>query len=143
MTQVIAREHFTSKWAFKEIVRKFSNQHKWAQAPVLDQWSKVVRHGGLAPSGRPHSTGKTSFDDFMFDPVKFSCDEFTRLRALCEQSVPVAGPNYVRDGIDDEWAVIVGLVEGTIACRRLTEHVFKSEERLRLLVPSRLRSKGN
>lgn len=43
--------------------------------------------------------------------------------------------HQVREGTEDEWSVIAGLVEDTVACRRVPtsiSQVLKSEERFRL-----------
>ena len=115
LAQSITRELFTSKWAFKELCGSFLVSTNGLR---LQCWTRV--QGGTT---RKIDTKRTAalhrqdiLNDFMFDPAKFSCDEVTRLRALYERSVPEAGPNYVRDGSDNEWAVIVRLAEGTIAC---------------------------
>ena len=135
LVTVLTKELFTTKWGFREIVRKMSSQHKWAQAPVLNQWAHMVQNGGTVPNIRTSGATGATFDDFMFNPAKFSTEEITRLRSLCMASSGVAHRHHIRDGTDDEWSIIVGLVEGTIACRRMPSflnQVLKSEERLRL-----------
>ena len=71
----------------------------------------------------------------MFDQSDFSGEAIDHLRELCGASRARTGQHQVRDGMDDEWSVIVGLVEGTVACRRLPdfiEQVLRSEDRLRM-----------
>lgn len=71
----------------------------------------------------------------MFDPTAFSGEDIIRLRALCSAAGARNGTHQVREGTEDEWSVIAGLVEGTVACRRMPafiNQVLKSEERLRL-----------
>ena len=69
----------------------------------------------------------------MFDQSDFSGEAIDHLRELCGASRARTGQHQVRDGMDDEWSVIVGLVEGIVACRRLSDfikQVLRSEERL-------------
>ena len=52
---------------------------------------------------------------------------------LCSALPTLAGQHYVREGTDDEYATMGGLVEGTTACRRmpaLIEQVLKGREAL-------------
>uniref|UniRef100_A0AAV1V7H4 Uncharacterized protein n=1 Tax=Peronospora matthiolae TaxID=2874970 RepID=A0AAV1V7H4_9STRA len=70
----------------------------------------------------------------MYNPAKFATEKITRLRSLCIASSGVAHRHHIRDGTDDDWSIIVRLVEGTIACRRMPSfltQVLMSEERLR------------
>ena len=137
LATAIAHELLNTKWAFKEIIRRLASQHKWTQAPVLNQWAQVVRQGAPAPrTDHPQvSNLSPGYDDFMFDPSAFSRETITRLTSLCAAPAARAGQHQVRAGTDDEWAIITGLVEGTVACRRMPDfiqQVLKSEERLRL-----------
>uniref|UniRef100_A0AAV1TZF4 Uncharacterized protein n=1 Tax=Peronospora matthiolae TaxID=2874970 RepID=A0AAV1TZF4_9STRA len=71
----------------------------------------------------------------MFEPSAFTGEIITRLRSLCAAPAARAGQHQVREGTDDVFAIIAGLVEGTVACRRMPDfiqQVLKSEERLRL-----------
>ena len=74
MAAAITRELFTTKWAFKEIVRCFASKHTWAHSPVLSQWSQVVRSGKADPSPDPPrvSSRTPRFEDAIFDPSVFS-----------------------------------------------------------------------
>ena len=71
----------------------------------------------------------------MFDSYAFTEEKLARFRSLCAAPAARAGQNQVREGTDDEWSIIAGLVEGTVACRcrpDFIQQVLKSEERLRL-----------
>lgn len=137
MATAITHELLTTKWALKEIIRRLSSQHKWAQAPVLNQWARVVRTGATSTNQeQPCASIPTQrFEDFMFDPSAFTEEQITRFRSLCAAQGARAGQHQVREGTDDEWTIIAGLVEGTVACRRMPDfiqQVLKGEERLRL-----------
>uniref|UniRef100_A0AAV1V7Y5 CCHC-type domain-containing protein n=2 Tax=Peronospora matthiolae TaxID=2874970 RepID=A0AAV1V7Y5_9STRA len=72
----------------------------------------------------------------MFNPAKFSGVEIARLRAVCASPQAPAGQHQVRKGTDDEWKIVLGLIEGTIACRNMPAflpHILRSEECLRLV----------
>ena len=134
---MITKELATTKWAFKEIVCRMASKHKWVHSQVLSQWATVVRTGAEATGqNTPRDRADLPrYEEFMFDPSAFSEEDITRLRALCAATRTRARLHHVREGRDDEWTVIAGLVEGTVACRRLPDfvkEVVKSEERLRL-----------
>ena len=72
----------------------------------------------------------------MLIPAVFSGVDIARLRAVCASPQAPVGQTQVRTGTDDEWAIVLGLVEGTIACRTLPRffpHNLRSEECLRVV----------
>ena len=71
----------------------------------------------------------------MFYSSAFTGEDIARLKALCGALATRSEHHQARDGTDDEWAVFVVMVEGTVACRRMPNfltHVLKSEKRLLL-----------
>ncbi|TDH67451.1 hypothetical protein CCR75_007311 [Bremia lactucae] len=58
MDTAITHEILSMKWAFKDIIRRFSSQHKWSQSPVLSQWAQVVRTGAALASPEPPRNSK-------------------------------------------------------------------------------------
>uniref|UniRef100_M4BQP9 Uncharacterized protein n=1 Tax=Hyaloperonospora arabidopsidis (strain Emoy2) TaxID=559515 RepID=M4BQP9_HYAAE len=97
MAAAITREIFTTKWAFKEIVRRFASKHKWAHSTVLSQWAQVVRSGTADPSpDPPHVSSRTPrIEETMVDPLVFSGEDVTRLRAVCGTSWTAVGQHKV------------------------------------------------
>uniref|UniRef100_A0AAV1UJ31 LAGLIDADG endonuclease n=1 Tax=Peronospora matthiolae TaxID=2874970 RepID=A0AAV1UJ31_9STRA len=72
----------------------------------------------------------------VFNPAKFSGVEIARLRAVCASPQYPAGQHQVRKGTDDEWNIVLGLVEGTIAYRNMPAflpRILRSEKCLRLV----------
>lgn len=129
LATAISHELLTTKWAFKEIIRRLASRHKWAQAPVLNQWAQTVKRGTEAPVT---GMNQVEYEDFMFNPAKFSTEETTRLKDIC--GAPATG-NRLRVATEDEWSIITGMVEGSIVCRRMLpfmRQVFDGKERLRV-----------
>ena len=124
----------TTKWAFTELIRKLSSQHKWAKAPILNHWASVVRHGTSSTASTAAST-TTEYKDFMFDPSRFPPDDIEHLTQLCADRSSAGRKVQLREGTDHEWKIIVGIAEGSVACRRMPDFlraVLDSKERLRL-----------
>ena len=67
----------STKWAFALIGLKLASQHKWEQAPVFNQWAEVVRQVPKEERYSDARSGRTVYDDFMFNPAKFSSEEVT------------------------------------------------------------------
>ena len=135
MAQQIGTELLLTKWAFKEIIRKLASKQKWATAPIPRQWSQVVRTGSSTAMDEAAGRQLPVFEDYMFDPAKFSEAETTTLRSICSARWNRASAYRLREGTDDEWRIIIGIAEGHIACRRMPDFintVFNSDERLRL-----------
>uniref|UniRef100_M4BBH2 Uncharacterized protein n=1 Tax=Hyaloperonospora arabidopsidis (strain Emoy2) TaxID=559515 RepID=M4BBH2_HYAAE len=71
----------------------------------------------------------------MFDPAEFSVELATKLRTLCTARLGPVRAHRLREGMDDEQRIIVGIAEGHIACRRMPDFlrsVLDRGERLRL-----------
>ena len=71
----------------------------------------------------------------MFNPVTYSPQEITRLRALCGERRGPVDPLELRNGTKNEWKIIQGMVEGDIVGRRLPQFItsiFDHYELLRL-----------
>uniref|UniRef100_A0AAV1TMW8 CCHC-type domain-containing protein n=1 Tax=Peronospora matthiolae TaxID=2874970 RepID=A0AAV1TMW8_9STRA len=131
----ISKELLLTKWAFKEIIRKLVSQQKWATAPVPNQWAEVVRAGNTARQMDGENKGSITYEDFMFDPAKFSLEDSITLKAICVARLGNTGFQRLGEGSDDEWRIIVGIAEGHIVCRRMPDFlrsVLDSKERLRL-----------
>ena len=72
----------------------------------------------------------------MFNPAKYQPAEIAKLTQVCEASYEGAYGLKYRDGTAEEWKVIEGLAEGSIACRQLpsfVQSIVDSPERIRLL----------
>uniref|UniRef100_A0AAV1TQW4 LAGLIDADG endonuclease n=1 Tax=Peronospora matthiolae TaxID=2874970 RepID=A0AAV1TQW4_9STRA len=79
--------------------------------------------------------GSITYEDFMFDPAKFSLEDSITLKAICVARLGNTGFQRLREGSDDEWRIIVGIAEGHIVCRRMPDFlrsVLACKERLRL-----------
>ncbi|KAI9985307.1 hypothetical protein PInf_004633 [Phytophthora infestans] len=108
--------------------------------PPLNQWAEKVKLGMTADasnraSGSEAGASSGHYDTFMFNPACFSKPDIVKFRAICKQVHATQGDKHLREATADEWTVIVGIAEGTIACRRMPDFlssVFDSQERLRL-----------
>ena len=135
LASALGKDLVLTKWAFTAIVRRLTSQHKWAQAPVLNQWAQVVKQGTSTPKGSRDSPSNPKYEDFMFDPSKFTHEEAEHLKAICEDRSFIGHKVSLREGTNDEWRIITGIAEGHIVCRRMPlffKAVLDSQERLRL-----------
>uniref|UniRef100_M4BMV8 Uncharacterized protein n=1 Tax=Hyaloperonospora arabidopsidis (strain Emoy2) TaxID=559515 RepID=M4BMV8_HYAAE len=66
-----------------DIIRKLASLHKWATAPVPDQWARVVRRGSTNVTEGLAGSPPLVYEEFMFDPAEFSVEVATKLRTLC------------------------------------------------------------
>ncbi|POM81308.1 Hypothetical protein PHPALM_740 [Phytophthora palmivora] len=69
----------------------------------------------------------------MFHPGRYDEETIERLKTVCEQDTR---GTQLREGTDDEWMIVTGLVEGTITCRKFPSfmaQLMRTEERLRIL----------
>ena len=133
--QPVIRDLYSTKWAFLEIVRKHVSRLKWKQAPVLDQWSAKVKQGTPAATESSPAPSRHPYTRFMFNPAKYQPAEVAKLTQVCEASYEGAYGLEYRDGTTEEWKIIEGLAEGSIACRKLpsfVQSIMDSSERIRL-----------
>ena len=71
----------------------------------------------------------------MFDPFRFPPADIAHLKQLCADRSSAGRKLQLREGSGHEWKIIVGIAEGSVACRRMPEFlraVLDSKERLRL-----------
>ena len=72
----------------------------------------------------------------MFNPAKYPPADIEKLTIVCEAPSKGAFGQFYRDGTAEEWKIIEGLAEGSIACRKLpsfVQSILDSTERIRLL----------
>ena len=77
----------------------------------------MVKQGTPTTRPAPKHKGNPVFANYMFNTAKFTYEDITRLQAMC--SAAPAGQIQVWEGTDDDFTIIAGLVEGTVACRRM------------------------
>ncbi|KAL3663659.1 hypothetical protein V7S43_011074 [Phytophthora oleae] len=85
------------------------------------------------------------FKTFMFDLSVYSAEDIQQLRPLCERQFGKHRVAVFREGSDEEWRIVQGIVEGTIVCRSLPQflnRIMGSEENLRLLQTVRAQVEG-
>ncbi|CAH0517573.1 unnamed protein product [Peronospora belbahrii] len=123
------------KKAFLEIFSNHVSRLKWKQAPVLGQWAAKVKQGTQTATGGSPTQSRQTDSRFTFNPAKYQPDEIAKLTLVYEASYKGAFGSVFRDGSDDEWRIIEGLAEGSIACRTLPSFVqciMGSSERILL-----------
>ena len=113
------KDLYVTKRAFLEIVRKHVSQLKWSQAPVLSQWSTKVKQGTPAASECSTAPQRQTYSPFMFNPAKYPPADIEKLTIVCEAPSKGDFCQFYRDGTAEEWKIIEGLAEGSIACRKL------------------------
>ena len=86
---------------------------------MLNQWAQVVRRGTPTPVGIRASPFSPKYEDFMFDPSKFTHEEADRLKAICKDRSFIGHKVSLREGTTDEWRIITGIAEVHIVCRRM------------------------
>lgn len=136
----VTQDLLNTRWTFKNIMYSRISKARWARTPPLNQWAEKVKSGMTADasnraSGSEAGASSGHYDTFMFNPACFSKPDIVKFRAICEQVHATQGDKHLREATADEWTVIVGIAEGTIACRRMPDFlssVFDSQERLRL-----------
>ena len=96
---------------------------KMEAAPVLRQWSTKVKQGTPAASECSTAPQRQPYSPFTFNPAKYPPADIEKLTIVCEAPSNGAFTQVYRDGTAEEWKIIEGLAEGSIACRKLPSFV--------------------
>ncbi|KAE8980399.1 hypothetical protein PR002_g24145 [Phytophthora rubi] len=128
----ISRDLYNTNWTLTTILQSSLSKVRWSKAPVLNQWADKVKQGV-----NHHTTveGPGAFPAFMFNPRKYTSSDIDRLKGICLQREAGRREHKLREGSEDEWAIIQGIAEGNIVSRRLpsfVKSILDAQERLRL-----------
>ncbi|KAE9065520.1 hypothetical protein PF005_g28586 [Phytophthora fragariae] len=110
---------------------KVSAQNAELQAPVLTQWAQKVVGQQEGGSG----VGATT-NEFLFNQNVYSAEETTHLRQVCEKTYGKHSKGAFREGTEDGWRIVQGIVEGMIICRRLPQffnRIMLTEDKLMII----------
>ncbi|EGZ16942.1 hypothetical protein PHYSODRAFT_499568, partial [Phytophthora sojae] len=72
----------------------------------------------------------------LFNQSVYSAEVTTQLRQVCEKTYGKHSKGAFREGTEDEWRIVQGLVEGTVICRRLPQffnRIMRTEDKLRII----------
>ena len=100
---------------------RITSKLRWAQLPILYQWSMKITRARAPSSSQPAKTAEAKYEHYMFNPATYSPQEIIWLRALCGERRRQVDPLELRDGTEDEWNIVQVLAECDSVCRRLPQ----------------------
>lgn len=110
--QAATQDLYNTNWSFKNVIHSMISKVEWATTQLLNQWAEKVTAGAQTHRTRTNRTEATSsYQDFMFNPSKFSMEYIPTLRAISVQLAAADGSSRLRPGSKDEWSIIGGMTE--------------------------------
>ncbi|OWY98735.1 hypothetical protein PHMEG_00030429 [Phytophthora megakarya] len=110
------------------------------EAPVLTEWAQKVKG-----QSDPDVQRQDQQEDFMFNPATYSAEVIVALRSQCERTFGKHHVAIFREGTDDEWQIVQGIVEGNIVCRSLPQffnRIMAPDDKLRVIETIRAQVEG-